>query len=121
MKKLLLLALIVCFTAVAGFAALPEKVTIDAAAAKQPGVTFPHAKHVAMGKSCDTCHHTQKGITEAKAAEVQKCTSCHLDPKPDVPGIREMSMSKNAFHIKCVGCHKAEKKGPAVCKDCHVK
>ena len=121
MKKTLLVALMLVFIAVAVFAAVPEKVVINAAAAKQPAVTFPHAKHVAMGKACDTCHHTQKGLTADKAADVKKCSSCHLDAKAPVPSMREMSMTKNPFHIKCINCHKESKKGPTVCKDCHVK
>ena len=99
----------------------PAKVTIDAAKAKQPAVTFDHAKHSKAVKTCDTCHHTNKGLTNETDAKVQKCSTCHLDPKDAAPSMREMSMTKNPFHSLCAGCHKAEKKGPGVCKDCHKK
>jgi predicted CXXCH cytochrome family protein len=100
----------------------PAKVTIDAAAAKQPGVPFDHGKHAkTLVKSCDTCHHTNKGLTDDTDAKVQKCSACHLDPKDAAPSMREMSMTKNPYHSLCVGCHKTEKKGPTLCKDCHKK
>lgn len=118
-------AIVLCLVASVGFAAnMPTDVTIKAAAAKQPAVNFPHAKHATtLVKTCDTCHHTNKGLTEAKAAEVKPCMSCHLDATAPTPSAREMSMTKNPFHMLCVKCHKAEteKKGPTVCKDCHKK
>ncbi|MHB0970295.1 MAG: cytochrome c3 family protein [Thermoanaerobaculia bacterium] len=102
----------------------PKTTTIDAAAKKQPGVVFAHEKHQQLVKSCDTCHHMNKGLTaEDKDAEakVQKCATCHLDPKDAAPSMREMSMTKNPFHILCVNCHKEQKKGPTTCTTCHVK
>jgi len=105
------------------FAAVPDKVTIGAAKAKQPAVTFDHAKHATqLVKTCETCHHNHKGLTKDTKTEVKKCTACHLDTKGDVmPSAREMSMTKNPFHIRCAGCHKTEKKGPVVCTGCHKK
>ena len=102
---------------------VPEKVTIEAAKSKQPAVTFDHAKHATTyARSCDTCHHNQKGLTKDTKEPVKKCTSCHLDTKGAVmPSAREMSMTKNPFHIRCAGCHKTEKKGPVACNGCHVK
>ena len=102
----------------------PATVTIDAAKAKQPGVVFSHDKHrTKLVPKCETCHHMNKGLTEANAAsaKVQKCASCHLDPKGKVPGMRSASLTANPFHINCIGCHKEQKKGPTVCKDCHKK
>jgi hypothetical protein len=100
----------------------PTTVVIDAAAAKQPAVPFAHGKHATqLVKNCDKCHHTDKGLTAANDKNVAKCSSCHLDPKGDVPSMREMSLTKNPFHSLCIGCHKEGKKGPTVCKDCHVK
>jgi hypothetical protein len=100
----------------------PDNILIDAAAKRQPGVPFNHGKHATkLVSSCDTCHHTQKGLTDATKTKVVKCTTCHLDPKGDVPGMREMSMQKNPFHTLCVDCHKTEKKGPVACAGCHVK
>lgn len=101
----------------------PTTVVIDAAAAKQPPVTFAHGKHATqLVDSCDTCHHTNKGLTAADDKAVAKCSTCHLDPEGAVPSMREMSLAKNPFHTPlCIGCHKEEQKGPTTCKDCHVK
>ena len=99
----------------------PDEVVIKGAADKQPAVTFPHAKHQEMVKACDTCHHTNKGMTTAEGTEVKACSECHLDPKGDVPSMRQMSMKKNPFHIVCIDCHKTETKGPTKCAECHKK
>ena len=109
--------------ATVALAAVPDKVTISAAKSKQPAVTFDHAKHATTYvKTCETCHHNHKGLTKDTKVEVKKCTSCHLDTKGKVmPSAREMSMTKNPFHIRCAGCHKTEKKGPVVCTGCHKK
>ena len=103
----------------------PASITIKAAQKKQPPVVFDHAKHQSkLVKSCDTCHHTQKGLTAEKATanNVVACSKCHLDPKDaKVPSMREMSMTKNPFHIRCISCHKEQKKGPTACTACHKK
>lgn len=99
---------------------VPENVTLDKAKNKQAPVVMPHKAH-ADKYACDTCHHTQKGLT-AEAAEVKPCSSCHLDPeKPETPSMREMSLSKNPFHKLCIDCHKKEAKGPSKCAECHKK
>lgn len=123
MRKPVSLALAFLFVlATVVLAAVPDKITISAASAKQPPVPFDHAKHTTRAKTCETCHHNHKGLTKDAKVEVKKCTSCHLDTKGNVmPSAREMSMTKNPFHIRCAGCHKAEKKGPVVCTGCHVK
>ena len=114
-------ALAFAVTALVAYAAIPDTVTIDEAMSKKSAVTFPHAKHLEVGP-CSTCHHTQENLTADNAAEAQKCSACHLDPEqPETPSMREMSMSKNPFHEKCIGCHKAESKGPTKCNDCHPK
>ena len=123
MRRSLAVLAITLLAATVLFAAKPPaSVKLDAAAKKQPAVTFPHEKHIKVAKSCDVCHHTQKGLTAEKDMKVEKCSSCHLDPKdPKVPGIRDMSPTKNAFHIRCITCHKEQKKGPTACMKCHVK
>lgn len=125
MKQTLTIATILafCFATTAAYGHhTPATATISAAAKKQPAVPFAHEKHVARAKSCDTCHHTEKGLTKATDQKVQKCSACHLDPKdPKVPSMREMSLQKNPFHILCMNCHKTQKKGPTVCAKCHVK
>ncbi len=98
MRKSLTVAVLAAFVLVAGATALfahhgPATVTIAAAAKKQPGVLFDHAKHSkTLVKTCDTCHHSNKGLTNETDAKVQKCSACHLDPTGTVPSMREMSM-----------------------------
>jgi hypothetical protein len=101
----------------------PVTTVIKAAAKKQPPVPFTHEKHaLKLTKTCDTCHHTQKGLkAEGTGMDVVKCQSCHLDPKDKAPSMREMSLTKNPFHVVCLDCHKKEKKGPTACTGCHVK
>lgn len=103
----------------------PSKLTINAAAKKQPGVPFAHDQHATtLVKSCEKCHHTNKGLTSDTVSKmkVEKCSACHLDPKtPTVPSMRDASPQKNPFHSLCIGCHKEQKKGPTVCKNCHKK
>lgn len=102
----------------------PATVTIKAAAAKQPAVTMNHELHsTKLVKTCETCHHMNKGMTAENVAKakVQKCSSCHLDPKDNAPSMREASLQKNPFHSLCIGCHKTEKKGPVACTACHKK
>ncbi len=106
--------------AVAVAVQLPETVTLDKAKNKQAPVVMPHKAH-ADKYACDTCHHTQKGLT-AKVTEVKSCAACHLNPeKPETPSMREMSLTKNPFHKLCIDCHKKEAKGPTKCAECHKK
>ena len=99
----------------------PATITISAAAKKQPPVLFSHEKHAKLAKSCDKCHHTQKGLKTSEGVKVVKCSTCHLDPKGKEPSMREISLTKNPFHTLCIACHKEQKKGPTACKGCHVK
>ncbi|MDX1584009.1 MAG: cytochrome c3 family protein, partial [Thermoanaerobaculia bacterium] len=100
----------------------PDKVTWDDVADKQPAVTFDHAKHAnELVDSCDTCHHTNKGLTAEDDKKVMPCTKCHLKkPMGDVGTMKDMSPKKNPMHIKCMGCHK-ENDGPTKCTECHQK
>lgn len=121
MRKTIAVAVILLIASVA-FAAVPAKVTINAAVAKQGPVTFDHAKHATtLVKTCETCHHNHKGLTKDTKTEVKKCTACHLDTQGKIISMRDMSMTKNPFHVRCVGCHKTAKKGPVACNACHAK
>jgi hypothetical protein len=84
----------------------PAKVTIDKGADKKSGVAFDHAKHAGTF-DCVKCHHTSKSKDD-----VQSCFECHGadSSAPDV---------KDAFHGLCLACHRADKKGPTKCKECH--
>jgi hypothetical protein len=122
MRKISLACVLLGFVAAVALAHHgPATVNINAAAKKQPAVPFSHEKHAKLAKSCDTCHHTQKGLTSDEKTKVVKCSTCHLDPKPPVPSMREMSLTKNPLHVRCIACHKEQKKGPTACTGCHVK
>lgn len=121
--RLVLSICLLSLIATVAFAHFPPTVNIDQAMKKQPSVTLDHAKHAdKLVKSCEVCHHMQKGLKKDDGTEVRKCAACHLDPKAaNIPSMREMSMTKNPMHIRCIGCHKAEKKGPVACTGCHKK
>lgn len=126
MRKILLLTLALALVLGSPVSAHhgPTKTVLKAATAKQPPVPFDHQKHAEkLAKTCDTCHHTNKGLTDATAAKakVQKCSSCHLKPQGKMKAMSDMSPTLNPMHANCISCHKAQKKGPTVCKDCHVK
>ncbi len=124
MRKILylVLAIVACLTAAIAFAdKIPATVTINAAAKKQAPVVFPHEKHTTLVKTCDTCHHTNKGLTADSKVKVEKCSSCHLKAQGKVSTMSDMSLTKNPMHIRCVGCHKTLKKGPVTCTACHKK
>ena len=124
MKRILLILATMLIATIA-FAKIevPKEVKIGEAAKKQPAVTFNHGEHAAkLAKSCETCHHTAKGLTAASEKKPEKCSACHLDPKEaKVPSMREMSLTKNPFHMVCIKCHKDSKKGPTSCTQCHKK
>lgn len=92
----------------------PKQITIDKCKKKKSGVAFDHAKHAKAAKDCKLCHH--------KGKEQQACSSagCHAGKAEGKrPGCEEMSPSKNPYHLRCIGCHKSQSKGPKACKECH--
>jgi hypothetical protein len=91
MRKLV--ALIAILFATAAFAVDAPKGPVVLESAKQGNVTFNHSKHTQL--KCDLCH---KG-TPGKIGKLEK----------------------DAAHKMCSDCHKAEKKGPTKCADCHKK
>lgn len=79
-------------------------------------VTFPHKKHNTDEKiSCNVCHHNNGG-------EV-KCTACHSvkEEKDKIPPLLAGRAPDGAFHIRCIGCHEKEDRGPSEpeCNVCH--
>jgi Class III cytochrome C family len=70
--------------------------------------------------ACSGCHHStnSKGILHLVA-----CRACHLEEgNPKNPkssrDIVEITTDE-AFHRNCIGCHRAEAKGPRLCSGCH--
>ena len=108
-------------TVIAGEA--PETATIDDCVNKKAAVEFPHAAHFEVTE-CATCHHTQTDLTADTVGgmEVQTCGTCHTTPEDaETPVCSQMSLSKNPYHITCVGCHKEQGAGPSKCDECHPK
>ena len=90
--KRIIIAVAVAFAGIAYAATAPTgPITLEA---KQGNVTFKHETHAAA--KCDKCHGPGEPAKIAK-------------------------MGKDAGHKLCQECHKAEKKGPQKCGDCHVK
>lgn len=72
----------------------PAVITLPA----KPGeVTFKHKEHQDRLKGkCETCHATAQG------GKIE-------------------GFGKEKAHALCITCHKTEAKGPAKCKECHIK
>jgi predicted CXXCH cytochrome family protein len=70
----------------------------------------PAAPQVIKAKNGDVTfkHETHKAL---------KCEKCHADAK----GGKITFETKEKAHGLCVECHKAEKKGPTKCAECHKK
>ncbi len=127
MKKVLLISLVaaalVCAFALPNLSAAtkaPGDMVLKAPEgmkAKKSPVAFPHGKHETMFKDCKVCHHQYSGSGDVKGCAA---AGCH-----DKASKKEKMAFYKAFHSKdkrsCVGCHKAEKKGPKSCKQCHPK
>ncbi len=107
----------------------PYKVVIDALAEQYEPRVFTHRRHVSSLMErisddklaqafhtrpetlCSTCHHNSP-----LSATPPKCGNCHttnIDPKnPTRPTL------KAAYHLQCMGCHKAMKVGRPLNTDC---
>ena len=85
---------------------------------KYEPVRFMHAKHAAsLDENCAACHH-YRPADESKP-ETVPCRSCHKESfeskSTDRPGL------KGAYHLRCMGCHEKENKGPTDCQSCHQR
>lgn len=108
---------------------------------KRSAVSFPHTVH--FGYSCVTCHHKWETSSPITGCQVSGCHDVKESPlKSKDKKIKANSplYYKNAFHKKCLGCHKDLKKqakalemkkgkikekiptaGPTACISCHPK
>ena len=122
MKKVLTVIGIVAVACLSGMVMAEEETfTLGACGEKKAAVTFPHTAHAGVTE-CQTCHHSNEGLTADSDQKVEKCSACHLNPeKAETPDCASMSATKNPYHIRCIGCHKTEAKGPTKCNDCHPK
>jgi hypothetical protein len=79
-------------------------------------VRFMHGTHAAFIKDCSECHHARPA--DSAASETVRCVACHQEPAEE--DLHDRIGLKAAYHIKCAGCHKREKKGPVSCTGCHL-
>ena len=88
---------------------------------RRPRAVFRHDEHneLAQIEECNVCHHVyddNNRLVEDESSEEQRCADCHQL----VAAGRKPPLMK-AFHLNCKGCHKAQKNGPTMCGQCHVK
>jgi cytochrome c553 len=127
-----LLMLFVASIAIAAYAKERKLITLDQYGTRGV-VYFDHKSHEMLVSSdpnwpfkaqrtaaCSGCHHStnSKGVTQLVA-----CRACHLEEgNPKNPksssDIVEITTDE-AFHRNCIGCHRAEAKGPRLCSGCH--
>ena len=88
---------------------------------RRPPAVFQHDEHNELAKieECNVCHHVydENGrLMEDESSEDQRCAECHeLEASGRQPALMK------AFHTNCKGCHKAQKNGPTMCGQCHVR
>ena len=90
-------------------------------------VTFAHQMHAALTSTdCKTCHHK----IEPADTVVKPCHECHKHKGKKIKEVKEgeAPKTKDAFHVRCIGCHEytvagGGHAGPVKkkCKLCHVK
>ena len=88
---------------------------------RRPRTVFRHDEHneLARIEDCNACHHIYDdngSLVEDESSEDRRCSDCH----ELVASGRKPPLMK-AFHLNCKGCHKAQKNGPTMCGQCHVK
>ena len=81
---------------------------------------FRHDSHNEKAKidACNTCHHDFKDgkKLEDASSEDKRCSDCHaITDAGRTPSLR------NAFHLRCGGCHEKSGQGPVMCGECHIK
>lgn len=105
--------------------------------AKKSSVEFPHSLH--FTNSCQVCHHDWDLSADLAGCMTSGCHDLAKTPKKS-QNISAVMYYKQAFHTKCIGCHKQIKKenktlekqavlssgnlqmkpaGPTGCKECH--
>ena len=88
---------------------------------RRPPAVFRHDEHneLAQIEECNICHHVydENGrLVEDESSEDQRCSDCHeIEASGRLPALMK------AFHTNCKGCHKAQKNGPTMCGQCHVR
>jgi len=106
--------------AIVGYCMAPKGWVYTSLETNYGDVSWKHDFHALMKDySCRSCHHNARpGQTDPAA-----CTECHKSYNEKQPEDSEnkASSAMQAYHNKCIGCHKAVKKGPMHCAECHTK
>ena len=89
-------------------------------AKQRPPAVFKHDEHNEKSgiEECNECHHIYEDgqKLEDESSEDQLCSDCHNEDASD-----NRPPLVKAFHLNCKGCHIAQKKGPIMCGECHVR
>ena len=100
-----------------------DMTVVDNAAFNNPQRTpsvFVHDAHneTAGIDDCAECHHVYEDgkRLEDESSEDQSCSECH-----DLKSTGGQPSLIKAYHANCKGCHQAQKKGPIMCGECHIK
>ena len=127
MKKMTLFALTVSLVSLAmmiGAHSQEDMTFVDNDAfenPRRPPAVFRHDNHneLAEIEDCSVCHHgyDENGhLLEDESSEDKRCSDCHgIEASGQQPALMK------AFHANCKGCHKAQKNGPTMCGQCHVR
>lgn len=134
------LIIVLFFFSVICYAAFPPKTPEIPVRLMYKGVAgkalFDHKTHADVsgyGLECKDCHHHPEEPDEGQTA-IRACGDCHQTltkgekwPKsclechdPEDLEDSENIKKSDAFHSKCIGCHKEVEAGPEKCASCHV-
>ena len=121
------LLVLVSSNVVAGCLTIPDDKTVIRFDSKLGDVTFAHRKHADLSITrCETCHHKYQPGDHV----MKPCHECHKHKGKSIKKVEtgEAPKTKDAFHVRCIGCHEytvagGQQAGPIKkkCKLCHVK
>ncbi len=89
--------------------------------ATRPAALFKHDEHnekAHLEDQCIVCHHSgADGVLVAdETSEGTPCADCHTVEKG-----KKQTALRQAYHRRCMNCHKAKGRGPTHCSGCHDK
>lgn len=134
MEILIGIGLLLIVSGVLGMAINPEQEANKVMTNPFGDVNWNHELHARMKeiKNCNVCHHNEK----QGEMNPRPCGDCHhqlagsdsiLTPELFMTVSKKVYQDENgpsamkALHGSCMGCHKAMKKGPVICRDCHAQ
>lgn len=111
-RGLLMAAISILFVVPVCPKASADVVRIGALSTVYEPLRFTHDKHMEIESNCSVCHHYS-------GQETPSCVSCH---DAGLGGAKERHIIglKDAYHGRCIGCHR-KTGGPSACAGCHKK